>query len=143
MIRFESFEAWVRDVIDGDTITIERGRLVMRIRIAHIDAPESGQAFCAEARDLLRKLVFHQWVHVHPIGSDRYSRIIAEVRNEGCEDVSEEMIRTGMAYWLQGKKRDQHYGEIEAAARGLQCGVHSLRNQQRPWDFRKNHAGVR
>lgn len=137
MIKFEDFEAYVRDVIDGDTITVERGTLVLRIRVAHIDAPESGQPFSNEAREMLRKLCFQKFVHVHPIGADRYSRVIAEIRTEDCMDLSAEMIRTGMAWWLQGKKRDENYGEIESQAKVLKCGVHSIQNQQKPWNFRK------
>lgn len=143
MIRFEDFEAYVRNVVDGDTITVERGRFVLSVRIAHIDAPESGQAFCVESRDLLKSLVGGQWVHVHPLCGDRYGRIVAEIRNEGCKDISAEMIRKGMAWWLQGKKRDEGYGEIEAEARDRKVGVHSIRNQEKPWNYRKNKNGFK
>ena len=142
-IRWEDFVAYVRNVIDGDTITVERGSLVLTVRIAHIDAPESGQELANESRDLLRKLCYQKFVHVHPIGSDRYSRIIAEIRTENNLDCSAELIRQGLAWWLQGKKRDENYGLIEQAARENRVGLHALRNVEKPWNYRKNTKRIK
>lgn len=142
-IRFENFQGWCRNVIDGDTITVERGSLVITIRLAHIDAPESGQELADQARDLVRELCFEKWVQVCPIGSDRYSRIVAEIRTADGLDVSAEMLRVGLAWWLRGKKRDENYGLIEREARENRVGLHGLVGQERPWNYRKNRFGIR
>lgn len=142
-IRFENFTAWVRNVIDGDTFTIERGSLVMNIRLAHCDAPENGQSFCVEARDALRDLIFERWVCVVPLCADRYSRIVATVYDMRGVEISEEMIRKGFAFYVKYKKGRQDLLLLESWARSMRYGIWSVPFIERPWNYRKQKKMIR
>lgn len=141
-IKWENFKGWCRGVSDGDSITVERGSLVLKIRLAHVDAPESGQPLAAEARDVVKEWCFEQWVHVHPIGSDRYGRIVAEIKTMQGLDVSAELLRLGLAWWKPMKKRDESYGHIQEQARKERVGLHGLKGQIKPWEYRKQKRWV-
>lgn len=141
MILFERFDAIVMKVTDGDTITVTAGVHMFHIRLAHIDAPEDGQPFCLESKRALSALIYGKTVEVKPIGTDRYSRLVAEVKIEMVGDVSEFMIRNGYARWYDRKKRNEYYGFLEEEARKSKVGMWALNYQETPWDFRKNKGG--
>ena len=137
MVRWECFEANVRRVVDGDTIVIERGNLVMTIRVAHCDAPESGQPWAANAWQRLRDLIGHMPVKVRPIAADRYSRIVAEIETGDGHDCALELVKDGLAFWLPGKKRREDIGEAEQEAQRAGRGIWSERTMVRPKEFRQ------
>lgn len=91
-------------IIDGDTLSaIVDGRRE-RIRIAAIDAPETGRrARCrterqrgSEARRWLERRLAGARVTVEMHGRDRYGRLLAEVYADG-RSVGPEMVRAGQA----------------------------------------------
>lgn len=94
-------------IIDGDTFTLDGET----IRIANIDAPESGsRAKCwAEARLATQarwalEMAASQWRFRAPDlrkeGQDRYGRTLARVFTDG-EDVGEALIKSGhVAPWI-------------------------------------------
>lgn len=137
MILFERFDAVVKKVTDGDTITVTAGVHMFHIRLAHIDAPEDGQPFCLESKRALSSLIFGKMVDVKPIGNDRYSRLVAEIRVPGVGDVSEFMIRNGFARWYDRKKKNEYYGFLEQEARRSRVGMWALNYVEAPWEWRK------
>lgn len=137
MILFEEFEAQVKVVSDGDTITVAAGVHLFHVRLAHIDAPEDGQPYCLESKRALSKMVYNQTVKVKPIGHDRYSRLIAEVRTMDDIDVSAYMISEGWAWWYDPTKRNEFYGEIEREAQQNRVGIWALNYVEAPWEWRK------
>lgn len=143
MILFEEFEAIVKVVSDGDTITVAAGVHLFHIRLAHIDAPEDGQPYCLEAKRALSKMIYGKTVKVKPIGHDRYSRLIAEVRMMDDIDVSAYMIGEGWAWWYDLTKRNEFYGEIEREAREQRVGLWVDKNPEAPWMYRKRKEVTR
>jgi len=69
----------VSRVIDGDTFEISTGE---RVRLADIDAPESGQAGYSQARSVLSSLVLGKTVYLDiddVYRTDRYGRLVCVV----------------------------------------------------------------
>lgn len=91
-------------IIDGDTLSATVDGRRERIRIAGIDAPETGKrARCraerqrgAEARRWLERRLAGARVTVELRGRDRYGRLLADVYADG-RPVEPEMVRAGQA----------------------------------------------
>jgi len=141
-LRWECFQANVRRVVDGDTIVIERGNLVMTIRLAHCDAPEDGQPWAVNAYQRLKDMIGGKPVSVIPIAADRYSRIVAEIMTADGHDCAFELVRDGLAYWLPGKKRREDIGEAEQEAQRAGRGIWRDKTNIRPQQFRKQKRWV-
>ena len=89
-------------VVDGDTFRIGAERL----RIMHMDAPESGQ-LDAKGRDLgaLAKVQMQTLIEGRPVsitrhGKDVYGRTLAQVSTDQVRDVALEMVQRGYAVAL-------------------------------------------
>lgn len=112
-------------VVDGDTVVI-RGE---RIRIAHIDAPEIGQAHLGTGTDAgraataaLRRFLEEAQdnIEVIPLETDRYGRTVALLRM-GPYDVGLTMVKMGMA--VADRAAPKPYKEAEAWARAKKVGL--------------------
>ncbi len=95
--------AYVKYVIDGDTIVLQDGRKVRYIGInspetAHRDKP--GEPFGRQATEYNRKLVQGRQVHIVPAGDriDRFGRVLAFVYLRDGRMVNEKMLKAGMAH---------------------------------------------
>jgi endonuclease YncB( thermonuclease family) len=76
------FTGKVVKVTDGDTVHVLLDSETHKIRLLHIDAPESGQAFGTKAKQALSEMVFGKEVKVVRKSRDRYGRIL------GCPSCS-------------------------------------------------------
>jgi endonuclease YncB( thermonuclease family) len=120
----QSFLAKVVGVTDGDTLTVYDGvRPQIKIRLSAIDAPESGQAFGDQSKNVLSSLCFGKQATIIPKVTDRYGRTVADVSCSG-QDVGAYMVHSGMA-WVYDKYA-KGYGslyplqnEAKQAKRGL------------------------
>lgn len=125
-------------VVDGDTFVadLEGGR--RRIRLARIDAPERRQAFGRRAEQALRDLVWKRRVQISWARLDRNCRPIADVRTDGV-DVSEAMVRKGMAWQYTAFSQDPRLTAIEQQARSGHVGLWSDPDPTPPWEWRRGH----
>jgi len=95
--------AYVRYVIDGDTIVLNDGR---KVRYVGINAPEiphkesPGEPFGRKATEFNRKLVLGKKVHIVPAGDriDRFGRILAFVYLPDGRLVNEKLLKAGLAH---------------------------------------------
>lgn len=78
---------------DGNTIIErpEQGESV-KVRLIHIDAPKRGQVFGTRAWQDLGDLVAGQVVEVFGTETDRYGRLLGDVRHEG-RSVNLELVK--------------------------------------------------
>lgn len=84
-------------IADSDTVTLlAAGNKLYRVRLAEIDAPESGQAFNRKSRDSLNRMCAGQSASMHVQDIDHYARIVGRVVCSGV-DASVEQVRSGMA----------------------------------------------
>lgn len=135
-VRADELRGRVISVADGDTITIlDANKEQHKVRLLHIDAPESKQAYGVRAREHLAALVFGKDVVVKWSQRDRYQRILGEV-SVGGTNANLDMVKAGLAWHY---KADMEYAAAEEAARKAKRGLWADKNPVPPWEFRKKN----
>jgi endonuclease YncB( thermonuclease family) len=136
------FEAIAVRVIDGDTIDVLTDqKVLLRVRLAGIDAPEKGQPFAAAATQVLADLVLKKRILFEGSKRDRYGRIVGKVVVGGI-DANLQMVRSGYAWHFKKYQREQAredrvaYAEAERAARHAGLGVWHEPGTMAPWAYR-------
>jgi endonuclease YncB( thermonuclease family) len=127
-------------IADGDTFTLlVDGKRQVKIRLAEIDAPESGQPYGNRAKQALSSLVFGRDVRVVVQTTDRYGRTVGRPY-VGNTDVCEEMLRLGAAWVYRQYLRDRSLLEIEDDARSSARGLWGLSEARTmpPWEWRRS-----
>lgn len=116
--------AEVLEVVDGDTITVRAtiwlGQVVeTNVRVDGMDAPEM-RARCARekdmaeaARDMTRKLIGPNLVSLMDVQPDKYGgRVRARVVTTGGADLSDSLIKAGLARPYHGERRQSWCGGV-------------------------------
>ena len=125
-------------IADGDTLTVlDEARRQIRVRLAEIDTPESGQPYGSRAKQALSDLAFGKSVRVVMQDTDRYGRTVGRVY-AGSIDVNAEMVRQGAAWVYRKYNRDPSLLRLEQEAREGRRGLWALPEAERtpPWEWR-------
>lgn len=129
-------------VADGDTITARcstpHGVQNLRIRLAEIDAPETGQPFGDRSKQSLFALCARQVATVAPRNLDRYGRTVATVSCSG-KDVGTYQVRAGMAWVFDRYVTDHSLYQLQDVARQSHTGLWVDPKPVPPWEWRKLH----
>lgn len=136
------FSARVVAITDGDTLkVVDEQNRQHTIRLAEIDAPESGQPWGNRSKQALSALVFGKTVSVQQTDTDRYGRVVGRLLSDG-RDVNRAMVERGAAWAFRRYLNDETLIEAEARARRERVGLWSMSDAQTvaPWDWRR---GVR
>jgi endonuclease YncB( thermonuclease family) len=133
------FTGKVVSVVDGDSITVLRGRERVSVRLVDIDAPEHTQPFSSSSKRALEALVKGQTVLVVEHGQDKYHRTLARIYR-GDLDVNAEQVRQGMAWVYRHYSADRNLEQIEAEARKQRRGLWQGAKPVPPWVWRKTRA---
>lgn len=99
---------------DGDTFSCLQKNQQLTVRLAHIDAPELGQAYGQRAKQALSRLIFQQPLTLTPLGYDKYQRILAIVYDQQGRNVNLALIEQGMAWTYQTKLTDYQQAQQQA-----------------------------
>lgn len=139
--------ATVVSVGDGDTLRVSDGGRRLTIRLACIDAPETGQSpYGAASRQRLQDLApVGSEVALRPQTTDKYGRTVAEVFRNG-QNVNLQMVSDGQAFayrkYLTACDQAAYLG-AETSAERQRSGVWSVPGGiQRPWDWRKGSGST-
>lgn len=132
----------VLNVHDGDTLTLDCGinldrrRILEKVRVHCIDAPELGQEpYGRWARDALKRMA-GKAVAMKPVDRDRWGRVVARINHGG--DIGLRMVAQGQAVVYGKYCTDRAYYEAEVMAKAAKLGVWKEAGlQQRPWEFRR------
>jgi endonuclease YncB( thermonuclease family) len=141
-VHAETLTGRVVYITEGDTLTLEVGRVQQRIRLAGIDAPERGQSFGSESQANLGRLAFQQTATADCRQRDSHGRRVCVVRVKGL-DLGLQQIADGMAWWSrheagqQGRQMQQDYAQAETMARLRRFGLWRGNRPTPPWDWRK------
>jgi endonuclease YncB( thermonuclease family) len=137
------YAARVVRVSDGDSIQVlQAGQTRCRIRLADIDAPERGQPWSRQSRDVLAGMIAGRDVWVQPVERDRYRRTVARIylarRPQPALYVNAEMVRQGAAWVFVRHVRDPSKFRLERDARSARRGLWSLPRDETvaPWTWR-------
>lgn len=137
----------VVQVADGDTLTLLVGRQRQRVRLASIDAPETGhgraqpgQPYGQAARQALADLVAGKTLTLRCYEQDQYGREICDVPLPDGRLANRLMVADGMAWANQQGKgkylRDAGLPELERQARQQRLGLWRDRKPVPPWEWR-------
>jgi endonuclease YncB( thermonuclease family) len=127
-------------IADGDTLTLlTDAHQQVRIRLAEIDAPESGQPYGKLSKQALSNLVFSKTVRIKTRGLDQYGRTLGRVY-VGGRDVNSEMVRSGAAWAYRDYLTDYSLISMEIQAKKERRGLWTMPAGQpiAPWDWRHN-----
>ncbi len=138
----------VVQVADGDTLTLLADRERQRVRLASIDAPETGhgrqrpgQPYGQAARRALADLVAGRTLELRCYERDRYGRHICDVPLADGRMVSHVMVAAGMAWANRqggGKYlRDASLPGLERQARQQRLGLWQRPGAVAPWVWRR------
>lgn len=132
------FTGKVVGVADGDTLTVLNDRVLIKIRLVEIDAPEKAQAFGNRSKQSLSDLCFNKIVKLEDKRKDRYGRTLTRVYCDGV-DANAEQVRRGMA-WVYRKyaPKNSPLYEVETAARNERRGLWADNDPVPPWDWRNS-----
>lgn len=125
-------------VSDGDTLTVLTPRNEqVRVRLAHIDAPEKAQPFGSKAKLALSRRCFGKAASVQVVDRDKYGRIVGLVQCAGA-DANREMVSLGLAWaYARNPRSISAYSAVEAEARSQQKGLWVDKAPVPPWEFRR------
>ncbi len=126
-------------VTDGDTFNLlTKEKKQIRVRVYGIDAPERSQSFGNASRKYLASMIAGKQVTAFVTKTDRYGRKIAKVKTDSINDISFEMIKSGMAWHYSYYDNTKVYAEAEKAARAAKKGLWILPDPVNPYLYRKN-----
>ena len=125
-------------VHDGDTISVRTSRGTEHVRLADIDCPEIGQPHASQAKDFTSRLAFGHDVSIESRGLDQYNRVIGRLDVDGT-DVSEALVRAGLAWVYTRGVADHVLSEVERSARARRIGLWADVSPVPPWTWRRTH----
>ena len=130
-------------IADGDTFTLlTADKEQIKIRLAEIDAPESGQPYGNKSKQALSELIFSKDIRVVVQTTDRYGRTVGRPY-VGDLDVCAEMVRMGAAWAYREYLIDRSLLTLEADAKADKRGLWGISEAQAmpPWEWRRGGAG--
>jgi len=131
------FSGKVVGVSDGDTITVlYQGNKQYRVRLQHIDCPESAQDFGSKAKKALSAKVFGKVVTVKWDEMDKYKRILGDVYLDK-RWINLELVQEGMAWHYKFYSKDTTMAAAETRAKAAKLAIWSMPNPTPPWEFRR------
>lgn len=133
-------EGKVVAIADGDTFTLlTSDKREVKIRLAEIDAPESGQAYGNRSKQVLASLIFGEDCQVRVQTKDRYGRTVGRPF-VGQLDISAEMVRLGAAWVYRQYVQDKSLFDIESDARNNKRGLWGITEVKNmpPWEWRRS-----
>ena len=140
-LRNQTFSAKVIGISDGDTMEVLFRDKPIKIRLAHIDAPEKRgtQPFGNNSKKALSDLCFGKIVTVQSEKYDRYKRLIAVIITDKNKNVNKEMLRLGMAWHYKKYSTSEKLAALEYEARKNKIGLWSAPGAVAPWEWRRKN----
>ncbi|CAM3042978.1 thermonuclease family protein [Dichelobacter nodosus] len=132
-------------IYDGDTIKIlDSNNIQYKIRLADIDAPESGQPFGNRAKQRLQKLVSHQNITAICREKDRYKRNVCTVYNASGIDVNADLVMSGSAWVYTQYNKRSDLPDLQIQAQTKKIGLWGLPEAEiiKPSDWRHGQREV-
>ena len=130
----------VISIIDGDTYDVLiHDNKTIRVRMEGIDAPEKGMPFYKVSKKYLSNLCFGKQVTMKITGEDQHDRVLAFAYLVDGKELSQEMIKAGLAWHFKKYNSDSELSEFEREAKTLRKGLWIDENPMSPWENRKLH----
>jgi endonuclease YncB( thermonuclease family) len=125
-------------VHNGDTLTMQSGSFLYKVRLSDVDAPEMGQVFGKQARQFTEQMVLGHQVRVNVSMIDRHGRRVGEVIVEDGWVLNEELVHTGLAwYYRVNPVKNDRLQRLEQYAFAKKLGLWVEKEPLPPWEFRR------
>lgn len=130
-------------ISDGDTFRLlMEGKETVRVRLHGVDAPEKGQDYGTQAKQMLSDLIFSKKVDVIRKNKDRYGRIVGVVYIDGL-NVNEVLLSNGLVWHYTDYDKNEEWAALQSEARNNKRGLWSKRNPTPPWQWRKEKRAAK
>jgi endonuclease YncB( thermonuclease family) len=125
-------------VHDGDTLSVQSGSSLYKVRLSDVDAPEMGQVFGKQAQQFTKDRVLGRRVQVNVALIDVHGRRVGEVIVEDGWVLNEELVHAGLAwYYRVSPIRNDRLQRLEHYAFTKKLGLWVEKEPQPPWEFRR------
>ncbi|AOA61196.1 hypothetical protein PP7435_CHR1-0370 [Komagataella phaffii CBS 7435] len=142
---------WIRETPEINKFRKLKNKTI-HVRLCGVDAPERShfgkpsQPYSEEALQWLRQFILGKKVKVKPLSVDQYNRIVGRVfifRWNGWNDVSEEMLRNGVAIVYENKSSaefdgmKERYLKVENKAKKKKKGLWGIERGLTPGEYKR------
>jgi len=125
-------------VHDGDTLSVQSGGSLHKVRLSDIDAPEMGQVFGKQARQFTEQLALGHQVRVNVSMVDVHGRRIGEVIIDDGWVLNEELVHAGFAWHYRVHPiKNERLQKLEEYAFSKKLGLWVEMEPLPPWEFRR------
>ena len=139
----ENLAGKVISINDGDTLSVlTKDNTQYKIRLNHIDAPESKQAFGNKSKENLKSYIYQKNVVVEYKDKDKYQRVLGTIYYQN-KDINLQQVKDGYAWVYKKYSKKLSYHKAEDEARDKNKGLWSDKNPIEPWEFRKNKNKIK
>jgi micrococcal nuclease len=122
----------------GDTLTVQSGPSLYKVRLSDVDAPELGQVFGKQAQQFTEQSVLGRQVWVTVSLVDAQSRRIGEVITEDGRVLNEELVHAGLAWHYRVHPvKNERLQQLERFAFTQKLGLWVEKEPLPPWEFRR------
>lgn len=139
-------EVMIQSCSDGDTCAVQVAGLALKVRLAGIDAPETGrkkgggQPFARESKEALNQMAAGKKLQIAQYGLDAFNRPLVTIRAESGAIVNEELVRLGLAEVYEGNEKYDvtRLRALQSEAKSARRGMWSLGTRYvSPYLYRK------
>lgn len=125
-------------VHDGDTLTVQNGSSLYKVRLSDVDAPEMGQVFGKQARQFTEQMALGHRVRVNVSMIDMHGRRVGEVIVDDGRVLNEELVHAGLAwYYRVHPVKNERLQKLEHFAFQKKLGLWVEKEPLPPWEFRR------
>lgn len=136
----QSYAVRVTNVLDGDTfIGISDNLDTMTYHVYCIEAPENDQPQGYESRKYLYNMILQRRVEIMPKGEAKDGIQHAVVTTRDNEDVADQMLRAGLAWYRNDTVNELSYIRSVRFAQEEGVGIWSRPDNVAPWVWRESH----
>lgn len=126
-------------ITDGDTFKLlTNDSTLVIVRLANIDCPEKKQPFSQRAKQFVSDAIFGKIVIINELKKDRYKRSVAYVIYNDNLNLSEELLKKGLAWHYKQYSKDSKLQSLEDDARLKKIGLWQDPTSVPPWEWRAN-----
>ncbi|MEQ9021545.1 MAG: thermonuclease family protein [Pseudomonadales bacterium] len=129
-------------VADGDTLTLlTSDKKQVRVRLAGIDCPESGQPWGGNATEALKAVLTGEPVIVEITDIDRYGRTVGRVYIKKM-NINRHLVQSGNCWTYTRYAKDKELSKLQDEAKEANRGLWRLPEVERmpPWEWRKKNS---
>lgn len=135
VLNAQGFFGQVTRVIDGDTIMMDVDGSPIKVRLSHIDAPETDQPYGESVKLFLEKVLLGRNIELVSEGTDQYGRTLGVVYVNG-KNLNLVLVQIGGA-WQYKFDKNQEYTDAQRMAQSQRAGLWGEGTPIDPYLWRK------